>query len=189
MKCNKPLRWFFINGAACLSLCLLGGGVVLFYNRSNYEGENSRVREVKDGNFTGFSYADFLKDGYISLSSDKVRKLLNGISFSRAAVRLKSSSFLLEGKARVGLMKSRLLWLKGFNGKVCGNFSLKAKEVSVSVENSKIKNVAFKDFVIKGNHIFFFSKRKRRINPESFCLKLEEVEEKGFKSLNEKFQR
>jgi len=183
------MKKFFVGGAVCLFVACTTGGFILFYSKNNQKGEKVSTAGIHDKKFTGFSYVDFLKDGYISLSSDKVRKLLNGISFSRAAVRLKSSSFLLEGKARVGLMKSRLLWLKGFNGKVCGNFSLKAKEVSVSVKNSKIKNVAFKDFVIKGNHIFFFSKRKRRINPESFCLKLEEVEEKGFKSLNEKFQR
>jgi len=171
------MKKFFTGGAICLLVVWLGGGI-LFYDKKNREGVGTnflKIQNKQDKSFAGFSYVDFLKDGYISLSSEKVRKILNVLNFNMVNIKLKNSSFSLEGKARLGFMKGNSLWLKNFKGKVCDNLDLKAKEISILVENSKVENIKLKDFVIKSNHFLFFSKRKKKIDTKNFCSELSKL--------------
>jgi len=41
---------------------------------------------------------------------------------------------------------------------------------SVSVANSEVHSFMIEDFTIKGNRLFLFSKRKKKINIKLFCF-------------------
>jgi len=155
-----------LYGGGIFFLLLTVIGWVAFYRSSPSENEEIKQEFKKNG----FSYSLFLKSGYISVSSDKTWKSLRGIGVSRAFLSLKDGSFSLNGNARVGFIKNSDFLFRDFKGTLCGKYRLRAKRISVSVANSKVHSFMIEDFTIKGNRLFLFSKRKKKINIKLFCF-------------------
>ena len=158
------LKW----GGALLLLFVVFIGLILYENPARKETSPSVNHFFKRGE-KGISYNFFLKNGFLFISSKQWGKSIYGIRLFRVRMNLKYGKFLISGSGKRGLLRKSAIKLDNFEGKICDSYLFKTKKLKISLEKAELKDVKAEDFVIKGNGLTFFHKKRASLNFENLC--------------------